>query len=69
VLVNALGRFPPGTVVELGDGRRARVAAPARGPELWDAPLLRILDPATGAPAGDLVDAARGVEIRRAVLG
>jgi hypothetical protein len=68
VLVNALGRFPPGTVVELADGRRARVAAPARGPDLWAAPLLRILD-AGGTPTAELVDAARGVEIRRAVPG
>jgi hypothetical protein len=60
LLVNALGKFPPGTLVELGGGRRARVAAPARGEDLWDRPLLRVVEPATG----ELVDAARGVELR-----
>jgi hypothetical protein len=68
VLVNALGKFPPGTIVELADGRRARVAAPARAAELWHAPLLQALD-ATGALTAELLDAARGVEIRRAVPG
>lgn len=69
LLVNALGRFPPGTLLELGDGRLGRSAAPARGPELWDKPLVRLLDPATRQPVGALVDLARGGEIRRVLPG
>jgi hypothetical protein len=69
LLVNALGKFPPGTRVELADGRLARVAAPARAPELWGTPLLQVLDRATGALTTKLLDTARGIEIRRAVPG
>lgn len=69
VLVNVLGRFPPGTLLELEDGRRGRVAAPARSQELWDRPLVRILDPRTGQPVGGLLDLALGPGIRRAVPG
>jgi hypothetical protein len=60
LFVNALGKFPPGTLVELADGRRARVAAPVRGDDLWDRPLLRVVEPATG----EFVDSARGVDFR-----
>jgi hypothetical protein len=69
LLVNALGRFPPGTLVELGDGRLGRSTAPARGAELWDRPLVRLLDPATRRADGALVDLARGGTIRRALPG
>jgi hypothetical protein len=69
VLVNALGRHPPGTLLELDGGRLARVAAPARGAELWDRPLVRLLDGGTRQPTGPFVDLARGGEIRRALPG
>jgi hypothetical protein len=69
LLVNALGLHPPGTIVELEDGRRGRVAVPSRGPELWDRPLVAVLDPASGAPTDELVDCARGVAVRRALPG
>ncbi len=69
LLVNALGRFPPGTLLELADGRHGRSTAPARGEELWDKPLVRLLDPTTHRPVGELVDLARGGAIRRALPG
>jgi hypothetical protein len=69
LLVNALGRFPPGTLVELDDGRLGRSTAPARGQDLWDKPLVRLLDPATRKPDGALIDLARGGTIRRALAG
>ncbi|HVO18358.1 MAG TPA: HD domain-containing protein [Anaeromyxobacter sp.] len=69
VLVNTLGRHPPGTLLELEDGRYARVAAPARGPELWDRPLVRPLDPRTRELMAEVIDLARGPRIRRAVPG
>jgi hypothetical protein len=69
VLVNALGRHPPGTLLELEDGRFARVAAPARSAELWDQPLVRLLDPRTRQLVPEVLDLARGPRIRRAVPG
>jgi uncharacterized protein YwbE len=69
LLVNVLGRHPPGTLVELEDGRRARVACPARAPELWETPLLALVDPRTLALSGELVDTAAGVRIARATPG
>lgn len=69
LLVNALGRYPPGTLLELSDGGLGRSAAPARGPDLWDRPLVRLLDPASREPVGALVDLARGGGIRRVLPG
>lgn len=69
LLVNALGRHPPGTLVEL-DGRRfGRVGVPARGPELWEQPLVRRLDPATRALSEEWLDLARGGQVVRAYPG
>lgn len=69
VMVNALGRHPPGTLLELEDGRYVRVAAPARSPELWDRPLVRPVDVRTHELSAEIVDLARGPRIRRAVAG
>ena len=69
VLVNTLGRHPPGTLLELEDGRYARVAAPPRGPESWDRPPARLLDPRTRQPGAEVIELARGPRIRRAVPG
>jgi hypothetical protein len=68
-LVNGLGRHPPGTLVELSDGGWGRVAAPARGRELWERPLVRRLDPASKLPTGQLVDTARGGSVRSVMAG
>jgi hypothetical protein len=43
LLVNALGAYPPGTLLRLPDGRIVRSAAPARGPESFAQPLARVL--------------------------
>ncbi len=69
VLVNALGRHPPGTLLELEDGRFARVAAPARAPDLWERPLVRGIDPRTRQLSPEIIDLAKGPRIRRAVPG
>jgi HD-GYP domain-containing protein (c-di-GMP phosphodiesterase class II) len=69
VMVNTLGRHPPGTLLELEDGRYARVAAPARSPELWDKPQVRMLDLRTRQVQAEIVDLAKGPRIRRAVAG
>jgi hypothetical protein len=68
-LVNGLGRHPPGTLCELGDGSYGRVAVPARGESLWEKPLLKRLDPKTRLPTGPLVDTARDAVIRRVLPG
>jgi hypothetical protein len=68
-LINALGRHPPGTLVELSDGGWARVASPARGQELWHRPLVKRLDPTTRLPTGPLVDTARDIAVQRGLPG
>ncbi|HEY7725269.1 MAG TPA: HD domain-containing protein, partial [Anaeromyxobacteraceae bacterium] len=68
LFVNALGRYPPATLVELEDGRCARVTSPARSPETFATPLARLVDARSGA-LGDLVDLAGGPAIRRALAG
>lgn len=69
VLVNALGRHPPGTLLELADGRVVRVAAPPASPDRWEHPVVQDADPATRAPAGPLVDLAGGAAVRRVLPG
>jgi hypothetical protein len=51
LLVNALGAYPPGTLLKLEDGRVVRSATPARGPETFAHPLARCLRLADGSPA------------------
>jgi HD-GYP domain-containing protein (c-di-GMP phosphodiesterase class II) len=69
LLVNALGRWPPGTLVELDGKRYGRVAVPARGEELWDKPLVRRLDPTTRALTEEWIDLAQGGRVVRAFPG
>jgi hypothetical protein len=51
LLVNALGAYPPGTLLQLADGRIVRSAVPARGPDSFATPLARCLRLADGSPA------------------
>jgi hypothetical protein len=69
LLVNGLGRYPPGSLLELEGGQLGRVACPARGADLWARPLVRLLDPRTHALTEGLVDLARGGAVRRALPG
>ena len=67
LLVNALGRYPPGTVLELTDGRMVQVKSAARTPESWDQPLCQLLhDPNDYIPMDEevLVDLAEEGEIK-----
>jgi hypothetical protein len=68
LLVNSLGPFPPGTLLELADGRRVRSCSPVRSPERFAAPLARLLDPA-GEPRGPILDLAEGHPVKRAIPG
>jgi hypothetical protein len=70
LLVNVLGRYPPGTLVELADGRMARSASPARSAQTFAAPLVHLLDPRTKTFSRDLLDlAVAGPAVRRALPG
>ena len=51
LLVNALGAYPPGTLLRLEDGRVVRSVTPARGPETFAQPLARCLRLADGSEA------------------
>jgi hypothetical protein len=42
ILVNVLGRFPPGTLLQLTDGRVARVVSLVRDPQTFAQPLVRL---------------------------
>ena len=51
LLVNALGAYPPGTLLRLADGRVLRSAVPARSAEAFAHPRARCLRLADGSPA------------------
>lgn len=51
LLVNGLGAYPPGTLLQLEDGRVVRSVAPAVGPEAFAAPPARCVRLADGSPA------------------
>jgi hypothetical protein len=69
VLVNALGLHPPGTVLELGDGRVVRVAAPPASRDRFDRPVVQLTQPGTRLPVGPVFDLERGDAIRRVLPG
>jgi hypothetical protein len=59
LFVNALGAYPPGTLLRLENGTVVRVATPARGPEGFARPLARPVRRSDGSPAppdGPLLD-------------
>jgi hypothetical protein len=51
LMINALGAYPPGTLLRLPDGRIARSALPAREAQAFASPLARCLRLADGSPA------------------
>jgi hypothetical protein len=63
LLINALGAYPPGSLLKLPDGRIVRSVAPPRGPDTFALPLARGVREADGSPTppdGPLVD-LRGI--------
>ena len=59
LLINALGAYPPGTLLGLEDGTVVQVAAPPRGPETFARPRarrLRLRDGSPAPPDGPLLD-------------
>ncbi len=69
VMANALGRYPPGTLLELKDGRVVRSIGPVREPATFAAPLVRVFDRASGALVGDRIDLALGGSVRHVLPG
>jgi hypothetical protein len=51
LLINTLGAYPPGSLLQLEDGRIVRSVAPAPEPERFAAPLARCVNLADGSPA------------------
>jgi hypothetical protein len=68
LLVNALGRYPPGTLLELEDGRYARSISPVRSPATFAAPLARLHGERPPSPQG-ILDLAKGPRVKRALPG
>jgi hypothetical protein len=69
VMVNALGLHPPGTPLELADGRVVRVAAPPASPDRFGRPLVQATQPGTRLPAGPTFDLGAGDVVRRVLPG
>ncbi|MCK6502919.1 HD domain-containing protein [Myxococcota bacterium] len=66
--VNVMGRFPPGTLLQLVDGRVARSIGTARSPQTWATPEARIEADERGRPVeGEfpMIDLALGPAIVR----
>ncbi len=62
IFINGIGRYPPGTVLELRDGRQVRSTSFARSPESWARPQAYVYRNADGSwPRGEReeVDLAR----------
>jgi hypothetical protein len=56
LLVNALGRFPPGCILQLTDGRVVKTLSLVRVPETFAKPRSRLVREASGAaPRADIV--------------
>lgn len=66
-LINRVGRYPPGTLLELTDGRWVISISGARTPETFEKPLCRIVRQADGEAAteGARVDLAVEGEVAR----
>ena len=67
VYINRMGRFPPGTFIQLTDGRVLQTITLVRSPETFDRPLARVVRNADGSMSEEmpLVDLARSGTIRR----
>lgn len=68
-LINALGAYPPGTMLQLEDGRIVESIGLCRSPETWDRPLCRVRWSAElGEPDEEVrIDLAEAAEARTRV--
>lgn len=67
--INAVGIYPPGTLLELVDGRWVSVISAVRSPETFAKPMVRVVREADGRePSAEVtLDLAQGPAVRRAV--
>jgi len=67
LFVNSVGRYPPGSLLEMSGGSWVTVISGSRTPDSWDKPLTLMVRTRDGrAPDFDLkFDLAKGGEIRR----
>lgn len=70
IFVNVMGSFPPGTRLELVDGRIVTTLSFARSPETWATPTATVYRQADGRPGdGQWLDLAEGPAIKRVLMG
>ncbi len=69
LLINKVGRFPPGTLLELEDGRWGLVISGVRLPRWFSKPLLRVVRLADGSapPPGETIDLAQRGRVTRII--
>ena len=69
ILINAMGAYPPGTMLQLADTRIVESVGLARSEATWALPVARVRwDPDLGEPEDDvLVDLAEGGRVRWAL--
>jgi hypothetical protein len=67
--INRIGRYPPGTLLRLRDGRWVVSISGARTPASFDKPLCRLVRTADGAPVTDVfeIDLALTGEVARVI--
>jgi hypothetical protein len=66
VFVNTMGRYPPGTMMLLGDGRIAVSVGTARDEKSFDKPVVRVVRDASGHQyeESEVLDLAKGGSVR-----
>jgi len=66
IFVNAMGKYPPGTMMLLADGSIAVSIGICRGPDTFEKPVVRVVRNAAGdVPEEDnIIDLAEGGEVR-----
>jgi hypothetical protein len=66
LLINAVGAYPPGTLLQLEDGRIVRCVAPSIRPDRFTTPPARCVHLADGSPAPDTppVDLRQAGQVR-----
>jgi hypothetical protein len=69
VMVNALGAWPPGSLIALADGRVVRVAVPPASPDRFARPVVQHTDPTTRNAVGPTFDLGPGDAIAQALPG
>lgn len=69
LFVNRIGKYPPGTLLRLRDGRWVVSVSGARSPETFAKPMCRLVRHADGAPVADgpAVDLALEGEVARVI--